>query len=100
MSENNEHKVDVVEHTIEAFVKEVVRLTVDGFAISMTNPGDAVGYGNCYTVSMYRDDFTTQALKDKVAGMQDRPKMSRAESLAKAREARAAIRLDVDSIVE
>lgn len=89
---------DVVEHSIEAFTKEVVLLVKDGWAISPTNPGDAVGFGNTYTVSMYRDDTTVQSLKDVVSSMSTEPKMTRAESLQKARDSRKGGKLDVTKI--
>lgn len=100
---NEVHRFDVVEHSIESFTKEVVRLTLDGFAISATNPGDSIGFGNCYTVSMFRDESTVARLKQLADGILSRPKMTRSEVLAKAREAKdakAQARLDVGSVLE
>lgn len=100
-------RLDIVEHSAEAFVAEVVAKTLDGWAVSATNPGDAVGFGGTLTVSMYRNSETLQTIRAKMANIQEKPKMSPAESLAKAREARnnktavatqSAPRLDVDTV--
>ena len=93
------HRKDVVEHTIEALVAEVAALTLDGYAISLTNPGDAVGFGQTFTVSMYRDDSTVAAARKTLEGLGDKPKKSRAEILADARAVKAQkARLDTSTI--
>lgn len=90
---------DVVEHTIQTFTAEVVARTLDGWAVSQTNPGDAVGFGQTYTVSMYRDESTVEAARKALAGMGEKPKKSRAEILADARAAKSAkARLDTDTV--
>lgn len=93
---------DIVEHSAEAFVAEVVAHTLDGWAVSKTNPGDAVGFGGTLTVSMYRNESSMQLVRSKMANITEKPKLTQAESLAKAREARAAkqqgARLDVDTV--
>jgi hypothetical protein len=93
---------DIVEHSIEAFSAELVKFTLDGWAISPTNPGDSVGFGQTYTVSLYRDEATVEAFRIKADNFEPKVKMTRAESLAKAREAKAAgksaAKLDVNSV--
>lgn len=83
---------DITSHNMSLFLAELQDAIFEGFTISPTNPGDAMGfYGAYYTVTMQRH-------KD------DKPKLSRAEILANAREAKkaktnnAAI-LDTESIV-
>ena len=88
---------DVVEHSVEAFVKEVVALTLDGWAVSPTCPGDSVGFGNTYTVSMFRDANTVEAFRQASVGIDEKPKLTRAEILEKARAAKAA-KLDIGNI--
>lgn len=94
---------DVVEHSVEAFVAEIVALTLDGWAVSSTCPGDAVGYGNTYTVSMYRDEDTVEEFRSKSVNIGEKPRLTRAEITAKAREAlavkRAAAKLDLDTVL-
>lgn len=87
---------DVVEATVEAFTAEVVALVKDGWAV-IEGSGDSSPFGAMFTVSMYRDDDTVRALKEYVEGVAAAPKLTRAESLAKAREAKAA-KLDVTAI--
>lgn len=85
---------DVVEHSMEAFVAELVTLVRDGWVVSPTNPGDALlNYGSTFTVSLYRDESTVEAFKKLAGNVADKPKMSRAETLEVAREARAANRV-------
>lgn len=90
---------DVVEHTVEALVAEVAALTLDGWAVSKTNPGDCIGY-RVYTVTMFRDSNTVEALRQKSAGVDEKPKMTRAEILAKARAARGQPKLDLTTVPE
>ena len=80
---------DVVEHSIESFTAEVVRLTKDGWEVSRSNPGDAVGFGQTYTVSMYRDKDTILAFKQLAGDVVEKPKLTRSEILANARAAKA-----------
>ncbi len=87
---------DVVEATLEVFTDEVVALTKDGWAV-VKDSAYSSPYGAMFTVSMYRDDDTVRALKEYVDGVAAAPKLTRAESLAKAREAKAA-KLDVQTI--
>ncbi len=94
---------DVVEHSVEAFVAEVVALTLDGWAVSPTCPGDVVGWGNTYTVSMYRDEDTVDEFRSKSVNIEEKPKLTRQEIAAKAREAlavkRAAAKLDLNTVI-
>lgn len=88
---------DVVEYTIEALVAEVAAMTLDGWAVSKTNPGDVIGYG-VYTVSMFRDSNTVEMLRQKAIGIAEKPKLTRAEILAKARAARGQPKLDIGTV--
>lgn len=88
---------DVVERTVEAFVAEVVALTLDGWVVSKASPGEVIGYGT-YTVSMFRDDNTVESLRQKAAGITEKPKETRAEILARARAARGKPKLDVATV--
>lgn len=92
---------DIVAHTMEVFVEELVDAIQDGWAISPTCPGDALlGYGTTFTVSLYRDDNTVEKFRKLSANVEEKPKMTRAESLAKARETKAALKatLDVNNV--
>lgn len=101
MTENTLYH-DIVEHSVETFVAEVVARTKDGWAVSPTCPGDAVGFGSTYTVSMFRNEDTVQALKQLGESIEAKPKLTRAEILEKARAAKAANKatLDVNKIIE
>lgn len=89
--EMSEHKVDVVSHTIENLVAETVRLTLDGFVVDPAMPGEAIGvYSNVYTVSFVRNQDTIEKVRCAVSNIAEKPKMSRAETLAVAREAKKA----------
>lgn len=91
---------DVVESSIEAYTKAMVTLILDGWSISPINPGDAVGFGSTYTVTLYRDASTIANLKRIGEELTVAPKMSQAESLAKARAVRKARSiLDVDTVI-
>lgn len=82
---------DITESNIAVFAKELEARLFDGWAISKTNPGDVVGlYGGTYTISLYRNDETVARLRNRVAGMQEKPKLDRATILANARAAKAA----------
>ena len=90
-TESAEHKVDVVAHTIENLVAETVRLTLDGFIVDPAMPGDAIGvYGNVYTVSFVRNPDKIEKVRCAVSNIAEKPKMTRAETLAVAREAKKA----------
>ena|SRR5437763_15078138 len=81
---------DIVSHTISGFAKELEERIMDGWAISPTNRGDVIGvYGGTYTISLYRNNETIQRLQSRVGGVQEDPKPSRGEILAKARQAKA-----------
>lgn len=95
-------RYDIVERNPETFVAELVARVMDGWAVSPTNPGDVLLSGTM-TVSLYRDDDTVQAAKSKLSNVSEKPKMSRAETLAVAREAKAAkgvapAKLDVETV--
>lgn len=86
--------VDVVEHTIVAFIAEVARRSLDGWAISPTCPGDVIGYGfSTYTVSMYRSEETLMKLRY-AAETLCVPKLNANDRMAKARAAKAANKLN------
>ncbi len=90
MSEIVEQGRDVVELSVEALLTEVVSLTLDGWALSKTSPGDMIGFGNSFYVSMYRNEDTVDALRKAGGACGDKPKMTRAETLQVARAAKAA----------
>ena len=96
----NIERLDIVEVSIVEFVKQVREHTLDGWDISPTCPGDVVGYGyGTYTVSLYRDESTVEKLKYAAGRVQDAPKLSVDDRMAKARQARAAkAKLDVDTV--
>lgn len=82
---------DVVAYNVQALLEEVVSLVYEGWQISPTNPGESIGmFGMTLTCTMMRH-------KD------DKPKLSRAEILAAAREAKKAkgsnATLDTETIV-
>lgn len=89
---------DVVEHSVEAFVAEVVALTLDGWAVSETCPGDAVGFGQCYTVSMFRDVNTVESFRLRAVNIEEKPKRTRAEQLAEARAMRGKGKLALEVV--
>lgn len=89
---------DVVEYSIETFVEEVVALTKDGWTV-VEGSANSSPFGNAFTVSMQRNDKSVRALKEYVEGVAAAPKLTRAEILAKAREAKEAkAKLDVNTI--
>lgn len=90
---------DVVEHSVEAFVAEVVALTLDGWAVDPSNPGAALGFASAFAVTMYRDEDTVEQLRLKGVNIAEKPKLTRAETLALARAAKKArATLDTDTI--
>lgn len=80
---------DVVQYHLQGLIAEVVALTLDGWAVDKDFPGEAVGH-NGYTVTMFRDANTVEALRVRGATIAEKPKETRAEILARARAARAA----------
>ena len=102
MSEIEYSGVDIVETTIEGLCAELFRLAMDGYKISPTNPGDVIGFfGNNFTVSMYRDKSTVKAFKEANDTVEGPVSLSRAEILAKARQAKSAkAKLDIDTITD
>jgi hypothetical protein len=81
---------DITEANFVAFLKELELKIMDGWAISKSNPGDVIGlWGGTYTVTLERSNDTVQRLRTNVGSVQDQtPKQSKADSLAKARQAR------------
>lgn len=88
---------DVVEATTEGLLKEVVALTMDGWAISSTNPGEALPYGAGFSVTMERDGDTVEAFKEKAEAVQGKAKLTVQERMAKARASKAA-KIDLSNI--
>ena len=88
---------DIVEHSMPEFIKELVNLTLDGWVVSETCPGDVLSYGNTFTVSMYRNDETVEKFRSLSEGVGAKPKLTRAEILQRARDAKKA-RLDVSTV--
>lgn len=88
---------DITETNIVAFVAEVAAMTLDGWAIDRNQPGDCSPFGLHYTVSMYRDADTLEKLRQAAVGIEEKPKLTRAEILEKARAAKAS-KLDVNTI--
>jgi len=81
---------DIAASTLAEFAQELDSRLLDGWAISKTNPGEVVGmWGGMFTVSLYRNESTITRLRNKVSGMQEKPKLTRAEILANARQAKA-----------
>ena len=94
----DEIRVDVVESVVATFVAEVVRLTQDGYKVCPSNSGDVVGaYGNVFTVTMVRNQESVDAFMALSKDVQEKPKLSRAEILEKARAARKP-KIDVATI--
>jgi hypothetical protein len=90
MTTENIQYHDIVEHSIINFVRELELKILDGWQVSKTNPGDIIGMWNgTFTVSLYRNDASIERLKARAEGVQVRPKLDRAATLAKARAAKA-----------
>jgi hypothetical protein len=85
---NTEMRYDVVEYSIEVFVEEVVSRVKDGW-VPVAGSGDCIPMLNTYTVTMIRDKDTVAALKALGESITAAPKLTRAEILQKAREAKA-----------
>lgn len=97
--------IDIVESSLSAFAKELSSRLLDGWAISSANPGTTVGlYGSNYTITVYRNTASVEALRNKVGAVQDAPKADRGAILAAARAAKAAkktnVTLDVTKTVK
>jgi len=81
---------DIVETNIASFAKELELKILDGWAIDKSNEGDVIGfYGGTYTVTLSRNYETVDRFRKSAAATQDAPKLSPAESLARARQARS-----------
>jgi hypothetical protein len=81
---------DIVETSFQSFAKELELKVLDGWAIDKSNPGDVIGmYGGTFTVTLSRNYETVDRFRKSAAATQDAPKLSPAESLARARQARA-----------
>lgn len=75
---------DVTSQSLELFLAEVVDLTLDGWKIHPSNKGD-VFVGLAFSCTMYRDENTVEAFRQASVGIEAKPKLTRAEILAKAR---------------
>jgi hypothetical protein len=83
------HSIEVSERTMPAFVEAVVQKALDGYVVdTVTNPGDTNIFGNVFSVAMYRDNSTVEKLRSTIGNVSEKPKMSRAETLAVARDAK------------
>lgn len=90
---------DVSETNFVAFLAEIADLTLDGWAIDKSNPGDVSPFGLHYCATMYRDANTLEKLRQAAVGIDEKPKLTRAEILEQARAAKAAkAKLDVNTI--
>ena len=78
---------DVVASNLNAFVEELVSLTKDGWIV-VDDSAEVGFYGSFYTVSLTRDDKSVQEFKDYVSSVASAPKLTRAEILQRAREAK------------
>lgn len=88
--------------TLEALLAEVQDLVLDGWVISDDERGELSVFGSNCQVTMCRNDATVQAFKDKATSIQGRPKLTPAERMAKARDARGANqkpKLDVGTVL-
>lgn len=87
---------EVVEFSMEAFVNEIVVLTLDGWK-PVGSTADVLPSGNSFMVTMIRNDDTVAKLKSAALNAQSTPKPTRAEILQKARDAKKA-KLDVSTV--
>ena len=90
-------KKDVCNHSIELFLEEVITLSKDGWEIDLNARGEHLIFGG-YVCSMYRNDVTVEAMRQRCGDIQEAPKMTRAEILEKARAARGKPKLDLEII--
>lgn len=91
-------RLDIVEHSLSNFAKELEAKILDGWQISKTNPGAVVGFhGGTFTISLFRNAETVQRLRTRVEGVQEAPKPTRGQILAKARAAKAERKVNVKS---
>lgn len=96
-----EHRIDVCEGNMPDFVAAVVQKTLDGYEVDPAMPGDTNYFGNVFSVSMFRNADTVERMRSTIANIAEKPKLSRAEILANAREAKkakAAAVLDVNTV--
>lgn len=85
--------------TLEALLREVVDMTLDGWAISADEPGEANPFGS-FTVSMVRSDASVNAFKERAEAVKARPKMTPQERMAHARSQRGKGRVDLTEVVK
>lgn len=69
-------------------LNEVIALSNDGWVLSQEVPPEETFFNAGYVVTMERTEASVAALKARADGIQAAPKLTRAEILAKAREAR------------
>lgn len=89
--------------TLEALLAEVEALILDGWTISDDERGETNVFGNGCHVTMVRNDASVQHFKDRAEAILGRPKMTPAERMAKARDARGASqkpKLDVGTVIK
>lgn len=88
--------------TVEGLLAELQALLLDGWTISDDDRGEANVWGNGFNVAVVRDDASVQHFKDRADAILARPKMTPAERMAKARDARGSSqkpKLDVGTLV-
>ena len=84
---------DIISYSVSTLISEVVSLTLDGWCVDQDNPGEMIGLHGNYLVRMYRDDNTVSKFKAFAISSAERPKLTRGETLAKARESKEAKRV-------
>lgn len=89
---------DVTHATVQALLEEVVELTMDGWAISKLNPGEALMFYSGFGVTMERSDATVAAFKEKSEAVQGKAKLTVQDRMAKARANIGKGKLDVNTI--
>lgn len=87
------------EVTFPALLAVLFEHILDGWAISDDEPGDVALFGGAYGVTVVRTAATVSALKDRVAAVQDKPKMTPQERMAHARAQRGKGKLDLEVVV-
>ncbi len=91
--------LDIAESSLEIFLSKFQEAVLDGYVVGTVNPGDVIGYGLGFTVSMIRNENTVEDLRKIGMSIEEKPKLTRAEILEKARAVRKA-NLDTNKIVE
>jgi len=89
--------------TLETLLAEVSELILDGWVVSEDGRGEISVFGSQCNVTMCRSDATVQAFKDRAAAILGRPKLTPAERMAKARDARGqnkGAKLDVGTVLQ